>query len=121
MNLIAIVLALAIVGIAKAQEAISVTLDNTNNLLTITATVSTASLKAEYAAKKAATGKTDAELKSYRDVLILDAVRDAILRARAAAEQTDLERAAELAAQKARLDAEYAKRAALKPTITVSP
>lgn len=102
-----------------AAESISVTLNG--NALTVTATIDATALKAEYAAKKAATGKTDAELKSYRETLILDAVKAAIEKARTAAEQTDAERAAELAAQKARLDAEYAKRAALKPTITVNP
>lgn len=102
-----------------AADAISVTLDK--NVLTVTATLDATALKAEYAKKKAETGKTDAELRGYRETLILDAVKAAIERARAAAEQTDAERAAELSAQKARLDAEYAQRAALKPVITVNP
>ncbi len=106
---------------ALASDSISVTLNNQAGTITITATLDATALKAAYAKKKAETGKTDAELKSYRDILILDAIRDAIAKARSAAEQTDAERSAELAAQKARLDAEYAARAALKPTITVNP
>lgn len=116
-----IVLLLSFCGSVFAADSISVTLNNGANTLTVSATLDAAPLKAEYAKKKAETGKTDAELKAYRDVLILDAVREAISKARAAAEQTDAERTAELAATKARLDAEYAARAALKPVITVNP
>lgn len=103
----------------QAADAISITLDK--NALTVTATIDAAGLKAEYAAKKTATGKTDAELRGYRDTLIIDAVIEALKKARAAAEQTDAERQADLAVQKARLDAEYAARSVLKPIIEVKP
>ena len=115
------ILPLLFCGSVFAADAISVTLNNGNNTISVTATLDATTLKAEYAKKKAVTGLSDAQLKSYRDVLILDAVRDAIAKARTAAEQTDAERSAELAATKARLDAEYAARAVLKPTITVNP
>lgn len=114
-----IAIAIFSLGTLHAADAISVTLDK--NALTVTATLDATALKAEYAKKKAETGKSDAELRGYRETLILDAVMEAIRKARAAAEQTDAERAAELIAQKARLDAEYAKRAELKPVITVNP
>lgn len=110
---------LLVVSSAFAADSISITLDK--NLLTVTASIDATALKAEYAKKKAETGKSDAELRGYRETLILDVVREAISKARTAAEQTDAERATELAAQKARLDAEYAQRAALKPVIEVKP
>ena len=113
-------IALLMVSLSSvAADAISITLEKST--ITVTASLDATALKEEYEKKKSETGKTDAELRRYRETLILDAVRSAIEKARSAAEQSDAERATELAAQKARLDAEYARRAALKPMIEIKP
>lgn len=106
-------------GSICAADSVSITLDRAQ--ITATVLADGAAVKAAYVKKKAETGLTDEQLRGYREVLIIDAVIESLKKSRLAAEQTGAERQAELAAQKAKLDAEYAARSALTPVVEVKP
>lgn len=73
-----------VVGVVRAADSISVILDK--KVIAASIVLDATALRAEYAKKKAETGKSDAELRGYRETLILDAVTEAIRKARSAAE-----------------------------------
>ena len=91
------------------------------NQVVSTVTIDATAIKAEYQRKKTETGLSDAQLRAFREQLILGAVRDAVIRAHSAAEHTQAERDAELATAKAQLDADFAKRATMQPIVEVKP
>jgi hypothetical protein len=117
MRILLAVLVSCVLGNASAAESASIVIDADNSRLTIV--FDYAAVKAEYEKKKTESGLSDAALAPYIRKLVLDAAKATIERARAEAEQTDAEREADKAATKARVDAEFARRAAVKASIEI--